>query len=421
MLADRLAPGVAVDAVGAEVLEHERDVVAAGERLAPRVEAARRRPCARSARPRTGSACPSPASGSSRSGPSGGRRSRSTPLGMVTTRSGSTPASTYIRRTKSLGTHSSSTFSCSGAEPVGRDRAELPRLDDRQPAGAGGARGPAATGGAPRRPRCGPAAGRAASVASRLTRWTAPRQPARDAVVDDRQARGQAVVALPAHRDVLGRRAARNAGRARAAVVGLELVDVGGEGAGLARSPACSRSSSPGSSARRSSVRARSSTSRPSKVRPSTPSLIASGRPPRRGTSSGTRARQALGGGQRRAVPPHRRQRGRVDAAQQPADLARREARRTARRRRGGPGPRAARRTRSGTSPRILMLSRGLGALRRLDQQLRALVRDRRSPGRRRSGRSPTRPGLRGRGRPAPRSRASWGIAWRTVSTRSAG
>ena len=58
---------------------------------------------------------PSPASGNERSGPSGRKSSRSTPLGIVTTRSASTPASTYIARTYSLGTHSSSTLESSGA------------------------------------------------------------------------------------------------------------------------------------------------------------------------------------------------------------------------------------------------------------------------------------------------------------------
>ena len=115
-------------------------------------------------------------------------------------------------------------------------------------------------------------------------------QPASDAVVDDRQARGEAMIALPAHGEVLGGGLAAHARRAGAAVVGLELVDVGGEGTRRSEIPACSCSSSRGSSARRSRVRARSSTSRPSKVSPSIPSRMASGRPPRRGTSTGVRA-----------------------------------------------------------------------------------------------------------------------------------
>ena len=173
---------------------------------------------------------------------------------------------------------------------------------------------------------------------------------------------------------VLGDRA----GSTRLEVVGLELVDVGGERRVARLMLACSCSSRPGSASRRSSTRARSAASSALKIRPSMPSLIASGSPPSSRDDERSPGREALGGGQRRAVPPHGRQHGDVDIAQQLADL-------------GWVEPAAQRdhATAIQGAEALLELRRHLtddphvqrrgGQLRRLDQQLWPLVRVRRA------------------------------------------
>ena len=258
-------------------------------------------------------------------------------------------------------------------EPVLRDRAELPRLDDRQPARAGGAE--------VRRPLVAhldvrgvdQRRGRADLGGIAVDALHRAAQAAGDPVVDDRQARGQAVVALPAHRDVLGGRVAVHAGRAGAPVVGLELVDVGGEGAGLgdAGLELLEQARLGGEAVERAREVVDVEAVEDEAVDPVADGLrqAAEARDEHRDPRG-----QALGGGQRRAVPPHRRQRDRVDAAQQPADLGGREG--------------AAQLDDAAAIERPELLGEAvghlaedldvqprLGPLRRLDQQLWPLVR----------------------------------------------
>ena len=231
VLADRLAPGVAIDVVGAEVLEHEGDVVAPGERLAPRVEEqvgalARDQPAHEEkarALARPGQAA------------LGAVRTEDLQVHAVGDRHdavGLDPGVEVHPAHELAGHPQLVDVRVQRGKPVLRDRSELPRLDDRQPprAGGGEVRGPLVAhldvrGVDQRRGRC--LGGIAVDALHRAA------QAAGDPVVDDGQARGQAVVALPAHGGRLGGRVAVHARRAGAPVVGLELVDVGGEGAGL--------------------------------------------------------------------------------------------------------------------------------------------------------------------------------------------
>ena len=323
-------------------------------------------------------------------------------MGMVTTRSASTPASRYIRRTNSLGTHSSSTSTCSGvSHSCGIAPNSQGWMIASRPARAG-----LRSGGHWWRTSTSAvwtSGGDARLVAVATDPLDRAAQAVRDTIVDDRQAGRQAVVALPAHGDVLGRglsvhpgRDGRRRSRPRArrrrrrTARGSEI-------------PACSCSSSPGSSASRSSVRARSSTSRPSKVRPSTRRGW-----PRAGRRGAGRAPGSAPPGTRRR--PAARSPTTSTAAptastprEQSADLGRREG--------------AAQLDVAAAIERLELLGEAvghlaedldvqprLGPLRRLDEQLRALVR----VGRAQEGdgevlRRRARAG--GRGPPAPRSR----------------
>ena len=141
----------AVERAGADVLDHEQHVVAAGEGLLERRQqhvdalAVDRAADEQEHADVVAGAAAAP-------GRPGGRSSRSTPFGTTCTRSAGMPSPTYMSRTKSLGTHTSSTPG-QRLDPVARDRAELPRLDQHQPAEARVVEVAAATGGAPRRRR----------------------------------------------------------------------------------------------------------------------------------------------------------------------------------------------------------------------------------------------------------------------------
>src|SRR3954453_8704292 len=193
-------------------------------------------------RPPTKSRC-RPGGSRASVGPSGVKRSRSTPFGTTWTRSAATPDSTYMRFTNSLGTQPSRTFSPLGpapsargprlgavlparARPRARDRAELPRLDQREAAGRRRTQ--------VRRPlvadldvgdvRQGRVGAHAAAFDALDAQARLPVQAASDLLVDDREARVQRVVTNPADRTrVGGQRVLRGA---CARVVGLERVDV---------------------------------------------------------------------------------------------------------------------------------------------------------------------------------------------------
>ena len=419
VLADRTAIRRAVDAVGAEVLDHERDVVAAGERAFATRPAGRRGPCARSGRRRTGSACPRPPAAARARSPSGSKRSRSTPLGIATTRSGSTPdvdvhTAHVLARDPQL-----VDVRLDLREPRSRARRRTPTAGSprgvRRRAGAGRA----ATGGGPRRRRRAGAARRA-----RRRRRGRPAAPGRGSRSVTRSLMIDRLVASPwspcqRTRDRRRRRARRRRG----------------SGARRRSRPRARRRNRRTRAAARSrpavarAVRARSRGGRagerdrrrraPSNVSPSTPSRTASGRPPRRGTISGTLAAQALGGRERCAVPPHRGQRDRVDAGQQ---------RRRSRSARTDPHSSTTPRRSSARSVRGEALGDlsedldpelGCAPLRGLDEQLRALVRIRRAE----EGDGQLVAGAAGRALAPTCSQISLscGIAWRTTSTSSAG
>ncbi len=219
--------------------------------------------------------------------------------------------------------------------------------------------------------------------------------------------------------DVARRSRAADASRALAGVVGLELVDVVGERARRLRSPpAAARAGPARARGGRAGGRGRSASSA---VEREPVDAVAD----RLGQAAEPRHDQrhargeALGGGQRRAVPPHRRQRDRVDACEQPRDLARRERARELDH--AAPVERAQLLGEARRGPRrgSARATRRLRALRGLDEQLRALVRVGRAEERDRQLLADA-ARARGRGRPAPRSAVSCGIAWRTTSTSSA-
>ena len=204
--------------------------------------------------------------------------------------------------------------------------------------------------------------------------------------------------------------------RALAAVVGLELVDVGRERARRldARLQALeqARLARPGDRAGARGRRRRSA----SKTRPSTPSRIASARPPRRGGDAAARGRPGT------RPPPAARSPTTCEgmtATSTPASSsgssAGEKAPHSSTTPRGSSGAQARGEALAGPRRGSSTRTSALGALRRLDQQLRALVR----VGRAEEGDGQA---LAGAARPPvapellPRISSAAGTAWRTTS-----
>ena len=148
---------------------------------------------------------------------------------------------------------------------------------------------------------------------SRATRCTGPGSRVADLAVDDRQADRRAVVALPAHgrRRRSASRLARDGPLAR--VVGLELVDVGGEGP-RRRDRRLEPLEQPGLGGE--PVELTREVVGVEAVEDEPVDLVADrlGQPAESRHDQRHARGEALGGRERRAVPPQRRQRGDVDA-----------------------------------------------------------------------------------------------------------
>ena len=219
---DGAAVGAAVDAVGAEVLDHELHVVAAGEGLLPGgeqdVDALAGDGAADEEEAHRGGAV-------QRVGLAVGGEALEVDAVGHDVDAVLLQAGVEVHAAHELAGHPELVdVALQRLEPVGRDRAELPGLDDGQAARARRAQ--------VGRPLVadldvGRVGQRAVDRRARPVQALDPVQARGDLVVDVRQARVQAVVALPGDGGRGGVEGA--ARRALAGVVGLELVDVGGE------------------------------------------------------------------------------------------------------------------------------------------------------------------------------------------------